>query len=139
MSEMLTAPRPVFDSLVGTCATRRHVVGPRDLATAWDNDVEVLATPVLLWLSEVTAMDVLGDHLGAAWMTVGLNHDSAHVAPTPAGEEITVTATLTEADGKLLTFAVEARDSEAVILRGMHGRAVINREKFLTKLAERGA
>ncbi|GGY10434.1 thioesterase [Streptomyces minutiscleroticus] len=139
MSEMLTEPRPVFDSLIGRSATRRHVVGPRDLATAWDNDVEVLATPVLLWLSEVTAMDVLGDHLTEGWMTVGLNHDSAHLAPTPAGEEITVTAMLTEVDGKLLTFSVEARDSRAVILRGVHGRAVINREKFLSKLAERSA
>ncbi|MER6693767.1 hypothetical protein ABT329_33035, partial [Streptomyces minutiscleroticus] len=73
MSEMLTEPRPVFDSLIGRSATRRHVVGPRDLATAWDNDVEVLATPVLLWLSEVTAMDVLGDHLTEGWMTVGPN------------------------------------------------------------------
>jgi predicted thioesterase len=138
MSDTTAPPRPVLDSLVGSSATRHHVVGPRDSATAWENDVDVLATPILLWLSEVTAMDVLREEIATPWMTVGLNHDSAHVAPTPVGEEITVTATLTEVDGKVLTFAVEARDSHAVILRGVHGRAVVNRETFEKKLAERG-
>ncbi|MFJ3224528.1 thioesterase family protein [Streptomyces sp. NPDC086783] len=137
MSDTTAPPRPVLDSVVGKSATRHHVVGPRDSATAWENDVDVLATPILLWLSEVTAMDVLSEEITTPWMTVGLNHDSAHVAPTPVGEEITVTATLTEVDGKVLTFAVEARDSRAVILRGVHGRAVVNREAFEKKLAER--
>ncbi|MFJ4338339.1 MULTISPECIES: thioesterase family protein [unclassified Streptomyces] len=137
MSDTTTSPRPVLDSLIGASATRHHVVGPRDSATAWENDVDVLATPVLLWLGEVTAMDVLREEITAPWMTLGLNHDSAHVAPTPVGEEITVTATLTEVDGKILTFAVEARDSRAVILRGVHGRAVVNRDAFEKKLAER--
>ncbi|USQ85637.1 hypothetical protein NFX46_18840 [Streptomyces phaeoluteigriseus] len=137
MSDTTAPPRPALDSLVGSSATRHHVVGPRDSATAWDNDVDVLATPVLLWLGEVTAMDVLRDEVTAPWMTVGLNHDSAHVAPTPVGEEITITATLTGVDGKVLTFEVEARDSRAVILRGVHGRAVVHRGAFERKLAER--
>lgn len=137
MSDTTTPPRPALAALVGSSATRHHVVGPRDSATAWDNDLDVLATPVLLWLSEVTAMDVLREEVTTPWMTVGLTHDSAHVAPTPVGEEITVTATLTGVDGKVLTFEVEARDSRAVILRGVHGRAVVHREAFEKKLAER--
>ncbi|NYV73741.1 thioesterase family protein, partial [Streptomyces sp. UH6] len=118
-------------SLVGSTARVTHRVTDEDSATRWGNDLPVLATPVLLWLTEIAAMKVVEPAVGAGDMTVGLAHDSAHLAPTPVGEEVTLSATLTAVDGRKLVFEVEARDAEAVVLRGRHTRALIDRERFV--------
>lgn len=131
------APAADLASLVGTSATLTHTVTPEDSAAHWGNDIDVLATPILLWLSEIAAMRVLGDAVADPWMTVGLHHDTGHLAPTPTGEDVHITARLTQVDGKKLTFEVEARDSHATVLRGTHRRAVIDRARFLAGLADR--
>ncbi|MFF4476684.1 thioesterase family protein [Stenotrophomonas sp. NPDC087984] len=128
-----------FSALVGTSATLTHTVTAEDSAKNWGNDLDVLSTPVLLWLSEITAMKVIESVVFASAMTVGLAHDSAHLAPTLTGDTVTITATLTGIDGKKLTFSVEGRDSHGAVLRGVHRRAVVNREEFIEKLAARSA
>ncbi|MEU3463978.1 hypothetical protein ABZ721_29005 [Streptomyces sp. NPDC006733] len=130
-------PAPDLTALVGTSATLTHTVSAEDSAGRWGNDIDVLATPVLLWLSEIAAMRVLGDAVADPWMTVGLHHDTGHLAPTPTGEDVHLTARLTHVDGKKLTFEVEGRDSRATVLRGTHQRAVIDRGRFLAGLADR--
>jgi len=125
---------------VGAQAVREHVVRTEDCATNWENDLPVLATPVLLWLAEVTSMKVIEDVLDPAEMTVGFKHDNAqHVAATPQGWTVTVTATVTEVDGRMLTFSVQAHDGVEVVYRGTHVRAVIDREKFLRRFEEKVA
>lgn len=126
-------------SLVGTSAHIVHRVTEKDAADNWGNDLPVLATPVLLWLSEIAAMKVIESAVGDHDMTVGLAHDSSHLAPTPVGEDVTVSATLTHIDGRKLVFDVEARDSAATVLSGRHTRALINRERFTEKLDHRRA
>lgn len=61
----------------------RHRVTECDSAKRWRNDLPVLATPLLLWLSEVTAMEALAEYLEEDEMTVGLSHESSHLAATP--------------------------------------------------------
>ncbi|MFF1405024.1 thioesterase family protein [Streptomyces sp. NPDC058294] len=126
-----------FDDLIGTTASLTHTVTPEQSAKAWGNGLDVLATPVLLWLSEIAAMKVIEDRINDPAMSVGLAHDSAHLAPTPTGETVTVTATLTAVDKRRLTFDVEARDNHAAVLRGTHTRAVVDRHSFTEKLAAR--
>ncbi|MFF7364261.1 hotdog domain-containing protein [Streptomyces sp. NPDC008125] len=137
-----SAPEPVLsgiDSLVGSSAELVHRVTVQDAATNWGNDLPVLATPVLLWLSEIAAMKVVESAVPEGDMTVGLAHDSAHLAPTPVGDAVTVRATLTRADDRKLTFDVEARDSHGSVLRGHHTRALIDRARFTDKLSRRTA
>lgn len=116
-------------------ATYEHCVADADTAVHWGNDLPVLATPVLLWLGEITAMRALAPHLDDGEMTVGLAHDSAHLAPTLAGQLVRITATLREHAGRTLVFDIEGRDEYDVILRGTHTRAVVGRARFLAKLA----
>lgn len=125
--------------LVGTSSSLDHTVTPQDSAKNWGNELDVLATPVLLWLGEIAAMKVIEKAITDADMTVGLAHDSAHLAPTPTGETVTLTATLTRVEGKKLTFAVEGRDTHSTVLRGEHTRAVVDRDRFTAKLASRTA
>ncbi|WP_394618966.1 thioesterase family protein [Lentzea sp. JNUCC 0626] len=125
---------------VGAKAVREHVVRSQDCATAWENDLPVLATPVLLWLAEVTSMKVIEDVLAPSEMTVGFQHDNAqHVAATPEGWTVAVTAEVTEVDGRMLTFSVQAHDGVEVVYRGTHVRAVVDREKFLRRFEEKVA
>jgi len=115
----------------------RHRVTECDSAAQWRNDLPVLATPVLLWLSEVTAMEALAEYLEEDEMTVGLSHESSHLAATPVGQEVSLTAALVQRRGNRLVFEVSAHDGQDEVLRGTHTRAVISRTKFLLRLAEK--
>ncbi|OLZ48652.1 thioesterase family protein [Amycolatopsis keratiniphila] len=116
-------------------AEYRHEVTDQDTAVRWRNDLPVLATPVLLWLGEITAMRALEGYLEDDEMTVGLSHDSSHLAPTPAGREVQLTAVLRERTGSKLVFDVYGRDDSEEILSGTHTRAVVRRSRFLARLA----
>ncbi len=48
------------------------------------------------------------------------------------------TAVLTAVEGRKLTFNVGARDEEGMIGEGVHVRFVVDREKFMAKVAPRG-
>ena len=51
------------------------------------------------------------------------------------GTTIIGVATLTEIEGRKLTFHVEAKDADGnMIGEGTHERFVVNREKFLSKI-----
>jgi fluoroacetyl-CoA thioesterase len=98
----------------------------------------VFATGFLVGLVEWTCIQALRPHLdGPREQSVGTRVDLSHEAPTPPGETVTVDVTLREVDGRRLAFDVEARDESAVICRGRHERAVIDRERFDKRLAAR--
>ncbi|MEH1026736.1 hotdog domain-containing protein [Micromonospora profundi] len=119
---------------VGTSATHTHVVQAADCATNWGNDLPVLATPVLLWLAEITAMRVVEDHLAEGEMTVGYGHTATHLAATPQGWTVRLHARLTRVDKKLLHFEVTAEDDRDVVFTGEHIRAVVDRARFVERL-----
>lgn len=120
---------------IGASAEYTHVVRSQDCATAWANDLPVLATPVLLWLVEVAAMRVLDEALAPGEMSVGAAHTHArHLAATPAGWTVTARAVLTGLEGMTYEFAVETVDEAETVFSGTHVRAVINRERFLRRL-----
>ena len=120
---------------IGATATITHLVGPADSATAWGNDIDVLATPVLLWLTEIAAMKAIANDINSERMTVGSAHATTHLAPTPTGETVTVTATLIAVTDRLLTFEVTAEDARGPILRGEHTRGLVDTARFRSKVA----
>lgn len=111
-----------------------HRVEPKDLATSWQNDVPVLATPVLLWLAELACMRAIDNTFSDQEMSLGYGHEFVHLAPTPENWTVHITARLVEIEGKILTFDVEARDDQDLILSGRHIRAIVNREEFVAKV-----
>lgn len=121
----------------GTTGSYRHQVVEADTATRWRNNLPVLATPVLLWLSELAAMDALADYLEPDEMTVGLSHDSRHIAASLAGQQVRLTAVLVEQQGRRLVFEVTGHDGLDEVLRGRHTRALVSRSGFLTRLADK--
>jgi predicted thioesterase len=119
---------------VGLRTSGRHRVEVGDLATAWANDVPVLATPVLVWWAELAAMDALAGHLPAGWMSVGAAHDIEHVGPSLAGAQVDVAAELVALEGRRCRFRVVATDGEHVVLRGHHERGLVERTRFVSRL-----
>jgi fluoroacetyl-CoA thioesterase len=116
-----------------------HQVADADSAANWGNDLPVLATPVLLWLSELTAMRAVEQYLDEGEMTVGLAHDSSHRAPTPVGMRVRITATLVEHRGRKLVFAVQGHDDKDLVFDGRHTRAVVRRSEFVESVNTKAA
>jgi predicted thioesterase len=120
---------------VGLRRRERHRVEAGDLATAWANDVPVLATPVLVWWAELVAMRALAAHLPPGWMSVGATHDVEHAGPSLAGAEVEVVAELVVTEGRRHRFRVTATDGDRVVFRGHHERGVVERARFVSRLS----
>ena len=130
-------PREGEAVAVGATGRLRHLVREEDGAARWGNDVPVLATPVLLWLGEIAAMRAVDEALGTGEMTVGRSHDAEHLAATPVGWTVEVTAVLAEVVGRSLHFTVQAHDGQDLVYRGTHVRARVSQERFLQRLADK--
>ncbi len=125
---------PTHKLKTGLSARVSHTAVKEYLATNWKNDVPVLATPILLWLAELACMEALEGVLGQEEMSVGYSHDVKHLAATPENWDFVIQAKLVAIDSSFLTFQVSAKDSLDEIFSGTHVRAIINRERFLSKL-----
>ena len=88
---------------------------------------EVLSTPSLLALMEWSSIHSTDHLLPEGKTTVGYGVDEMrHIAPTPIGGKVTVTAELTEVDGSRLKYVIEANEGEKFIGKAVHKRAIID-------------
>jgi len=100
--------------------------------------VEVLATPAMVALMEAAARQAVDARLEQGEMSVGTNLNISHLAATPVGMRVTARAELTAVEGRRLTFKVEAHDEREKIGEGSHTRAIINLERFLARVRQKG-
>jgi predicted thioesterase len=113
-----------------------HTVTDDDTAIALGSgDLAVLATPRLLaWAEEATCAAVALDD---ASTSVGTRVELQHLAASPVGAEVTVTATVVHRDGRLIRFQVVAHDVDGTVLAtGEVQRVVVDRDGFLSRLAQ---
>ncbi len=97
----------------------------------------VLATPIIVAWFEEAARTLAAAHVGQGQGTVGTLITAKHLAATPVGMAVRVTATLREVDGRRLLFDVEAHDDEEKIAEGQNERFVVNLERFLSKVGHK--
>ena len=120
------------DIAPGLSATVQHQVDESSTAShKFSGSVDVLATPELVRLMEQAAVTALVDRLLLGATTVGAVINVQHLAPTPVGLGVEVTATLTGVEGRRLTFDIVARDDVEEIGRATHERVVVDEEKFM--------
>jgi fluoroacetyl-CoA thioesterase len=120
---------------IGTVGETTFVVEPKhviDFAT--DEMPAVLSTPNLVSLLERTASQSLTPCLESDERSVGIEIELRHLAPTPLGARVTVTVRVIHAEGRQVTFQVEAHDEHELILRGVHKRAVIRTGSFAKRV-----
>jgi predicted thioesterase len=97
-------------------------------------DVPVLATPRLLALAEQVTVQAVREHLAEGETSVGTRVELEHLAASPQGTHVLISAELTEVDGRRLVFAFEAHDRQKLVSRGTIERVVVDRAKFLARV-----
>ena len=113
-----------------SAAIRRPVDSASTARQLGSGTVDVLATPELIRLMEMAAVAVLADHLPPEFTSVGVAVSVKHLAPTPVGLSVEARATLTEVQGRRLTFQVAARDDVEEVAQGTHERVLVEVEGF---------
>jgi predicted thioesterase len=118
-------------------ATLEFLVAEEDTATALGSgDLPVLATPRVLAWAEATTCAAIEAELDETRTSVGTRVRLDHLAASAVGEHVTVTATVSHRDGRLIRFEVAATDSAGTLVaHGEVTRVVVQRERFLDRLA----
>jgi fluoroacetyl-CoA thioesterase len=101
---------------------------------------EVFATGFMVGLLEWTCVQLLMEHLD--WpheQSLGTLIECTHEAATPPGLVVTVQATLVEVDGRRVRFDLHAHDGLETISRGSHERVIVERTRFLSRVAAKAA
>ncbi|MDP9849189.1 thioesterase family protein [Streptosporangium lutulentum] len=98
-------------------------------------DVPVLATPRLLAFAEQATVRAVTGALDPGQTSVGTKVVLEHLAASLIGTHVEITVELTEVDGRRLVFGFTARDRRATVAVGTIERVVVDRERFLEKLA----
>jgi fluoroacetyl-CoA thioesterase len=111
-------------------------VGERDGGETLDLPA-VWSTPDMIAKMEVVSASVVAAHLDTGQMTVGARNEVSHLAATPIGMGVRVRSTLTQVEGRKLTFSVEAFDEKEKVGEGVHVRYIVDRSKFDRRLAEK--
>lgn len=124
---------------LGISAETEIEVKDENLASRWGSGlVEVLSTPALVSLMEGTAAKAILPFLEEGETTVGTTIEVRHLAPTPKGMKVRASAVLIKAEGRKLTFKVEAWDEVERIGEGIHERFVVDRNRFMNRAQEKG-
>ena len=95
----------------------------------------VLSTPSLLGLLEGAAIDVLRPLLDLGEVSVGVQVDLEHLAPTAVGRDVACRARVIRSDGVTVGFQLEAWAGATRVARGFHQRRVIRAAALARKLA----
>jgi fluoroacetyl-CoA thioesterase len=115
-------------------------VETRHLASAWGSGLAaVLATPALVGFCEECARLAVEPLLPQGQQTVGTEICLRHLAATPPGMNVRIRAELTLAQGRRLSFRVQAWDEIELIAEAEHERFVIDVERFEKRVMDKSS
>ena len=124
----------------GLAARKTDVVTDKNSACVLGSgNLAVYATPAMIALMEMTALSAIAPLLPPGWSSVGTDLNVKHISATPMGMKVSARAELVLADGRALVFKVEAFDEAGKIGEGVHGRFIVENEKFLAKTQKKAA
>ena len=105
-------------------------------ATVGSGSLSVLGTPRLLAWCEAATCEAIAPALETGATSVGTRVELEHLAASPVGQEVEVSASSAYADGRLHRFTVAARHLPGgkVVAAGEITRVVVDTERFLSRL-----
>lgn len=118
-------------------ATLTFTVTDHDTAIAvGSGSLPVLGTPRLLAWCEAATCAAIESALPAGGTSVGTRISLEHLAASPVGAVLEVTASSAYVDGRLHRFTVSARhvDGGRVVGAGEVTRVVVDAEKFMSRV-----
>ena len=101
--------------------------------TLESGNANVLSTPYLVAMLEKAAHELCFPYLEDGTATVGTEMNLKHLAATPVGMKVTVSATVTQWEGRKIVFSLEAYDETEKVAEGTHTRFIVFNEKFQTR------
>lgn len=130
----------------GACAEHQMTVTGRHLVPAvfasegaFADMPAVFATAYMVGLMEWACVEQLAPFLEDGESSLGIHVDVNHVAPTLAGQVVTVKTEVEDVDGRFIWFRVQAHDGADLIGEGRHRRAVIRRDRFADRMVKKAA
>jgi predicted thioesterase len=119
-------------------ATLGFTVTEADTAAAiGSGSLPVLGTPRLLAWCEAATCAAIESALADGETSVGTRVQLEHLAASPVGAELEVTATTVYVDGRLHRFSVAARHTAdgRVVASGEVTRVVVDAERFVARIS----
>jgi len=101
--------------------------------------LRVYATPELVRDIEHTCRDLLLEHLDDGEDSVGTRVEIDHTGATLLGMTVTISAMITSAEGRLITFEVTAEDNIEQVANCTHTRFVVETSKLEQRLKAKAA
>jgi predicted thioesterase len=107
-------------------------------ASLGSGDLPVLGTPRLLAWCEAATCAALAASLSETQTSVGSRVSLEHLAASPVGASVVVTATVGYVDGRLVRFEVVAEHAAdgRVVGHGEVTRVVVDRDRFLARVVD---
>lgn len=92
---------------------------------------EVVSTPSLIGFLEQTSHRAILPFVEPGEVSVGTRVEVDHLAAAFIGRPIVTEARVAAVEGRRITFEVEARQGEKLVMKGRHGRAIVDRERLM--------
>jgi len=125
----------VKDSLkAGLSTTRKFEVDRSRTIGFMGDEGRVYSTPAMIMDIEITARDLIKQHLDDGEDTVGTHVSVDHLAATIEGDTAEVTVTITEVEGRAVTVEARVKDSLEDVGRGIHKRFIVNTAKTFERI-----
>jgi fluoroacetyl-CoA thioesterase len=102
-----------------------------------DDMPAVLATAYMVAFIEWTCIDALRPYLENGERTLGVHVDVSHAAATPVGLTVTASVELVALEARRLRFKVSCHDGVDVIGEGYHERALVDRDRFVSRVEKK--
>ena len=123
----------------GLIATRSVTIDRPRTIDFLGESLRVYATPELVRDFEIACRELLLEHCDANEDSVGTGISITHGGASLLGMKIEIRVEVTAVSGRLVTFALQARDAVEEVSKGEHTRAVVDVEKLRTRVAAKAA
>lgn len=121
----------------GMKRTQRFEIGSERTISFMGEELAVYATPFMVRDVERTCREFIDEFVDTEENSVGTHVEIDHLGPTLKGMWVDVEATVSEVDGRLVTFNFEVRDALDVVGRGVHKRFIVTLDRQRARLEEK--
>lgn len=125
---------------LGAKREERIAVTPENAISFMGADgARVLSTPHMIGYMEMTARNLIKEHVEDSEDSVGTVVDVKHMAATPIGMSVRLLAEVTAVEGRRVTCRVEAWDDVEKVGEGVHERFVVDVIRFAARVQEKAS
>lgn len=129
--------KPVLEK--GATTTRRLTVDVDRTIDYMGEALRIYATPIMVQDVERTCRLFLEEHLDDTQSSVGSRIELDHLGPTLLGMSVDIRATVSEIEGRRVTFAIDVNDAIETVGRARHVRYIVDRARQKERIEAKAA